>query len=128
MPEAPRMTDHARILDGKRIAADVRDEVRREAMLFTQETGVQPRIVFVLVGNNPASEVYVRNKGIAAEEAYFSHETILLPNDVDEEALLDVIRAINEDHNSHGLLVQFPLPQHIREERVIELIAPSKDV
>jgi methylenetetrahydrofolate dehydrogenase (NADP+)/methenyltetrahydrofolate cyclohydrolase len=128
MPEAPRMTDHARILDGKRIAADVRDEVRREAMLFTQETGVQPRIVFILVGNNPASEVYVRNKGIAAEEAGFSHYTHILPQDADESALVNLIELINEDPLTHGLLVQFPLPKQIREDRIIELISPEKDV
>ncbi len=116
------------IIDGKRIAAEIRDEVRVDSMRFREAYGIQPRIVFILVGNNPASEVYVRNKGITAEEAGFSHETHKLPANTSEEALLDLVRSVNEDSRSHGLLVQFPLPQHIREERVIELISPAKDV
>ena len=118
----------ARIIDGTRMAAEIRQEVRAEASQFFDRTGVRPRIVFILVGNNPASEVYVRNKGIAAEEAGFSHETIVLPREIEEEAVLDRILTINEDAATHGLLVQFPLPKHIREERVIERLAPEKDV
>ena len=118
----------ARILDGKRIAAEVRDDVRKEALEFTRETGIQPRIVFILVGNNPASEVYVRNKGIAAEEAGFSHYTHTLPENADEAALIDLIELTNEDPAAHGLLVQFPLPKQMREERIIELLSPEKDV
>ena len=118
----------ARIIDGRKIAADIREEVRVEAADFRARYGVQPRIVFILVGENPASEVYVRNKGIAAEEARFSHETINLPASIEESELLGLISKINEDRDTHGLLVQFPLPKHIREERVIELIAPEKDV
>ena len=118
----------ARIIDGTRMAAEIREEVRAEAAQFFDETGVRPRIVFILVGNNPASEVYVRNKGIAAEEAGFSHETTVLPADIEEDALLDMILEINEDAATHGLLVQFPLPKHIREERIIERLAPEKDV
>ena len=118
----------ARILDGRKVAAEIREEVRVEAEQFFLSRGIRPRIVFILVGENPASEVYVRNKGIAAEEAGFSHETHKLPVTVDENALLDLIQKINEDKATHGLLVQFPLPKQIREERVIELLAPEKDV
>ncbi len=118
----------ALIIDGKRIASEIRDEVRIDAAEFLQRYGVRPRIMFVLVGNNPASEVYVRNKGIASEEAGFSHETKVLPANIEESELIDLIRSINEDPLTHGLLVQFPLPKHIREERVIELISPDKDV
>ena len=118
----------ARIIDGKRIASEIRAEIREGAIRFRESVGVPPRVVFILVGNNPASEVYVRNKGLAAEEAGFSHETIKLPEDSSENALLDLIHTVNEDPLSHGLLVQFPLPKHIREERVIELISPTKDV
>ncbi|HWF44389.1 MAG TPA: bifunctional 5,10-methylenetetrahydrofolate dehydrogenase/5,10-methenyltetrahydrofolate cyclohydrolase [Candidatus Kapabacteria bacterium] len=117
-----------RIIDGRRIAAEIREEVRLDAIHFRESTGVQPRIVFILVGNNAASEVYVRNKGLSAEEAGFSHETIALSEDVDERALLSLIQSINDDPLAHGLLVQFPLPRHISEERVIELISPAKDV
>ncbi len=118
----------ARILDGKKVAAEIREEVRIEAEQFFLSYAIRPRIVFILAGENPASEVYVRNKGIAAEEAGFSHKTHKLPITVDEHALLDLIQSINEDRSTHGLLVQFPLPKHIREERVIELLAPEKDV
>jgi methylenetetrahydrofolate dehydrogenase (NADP+)/methenyltetrahydrofolate cyclohydrolase len=118
----------ARILDGKKVAAEIREEVRIEAAQFLESQGIRPRIVFILVGEDPASEVYVRNKGIAAEEAGFSHETILLPSNAEEEVLLEFIRQTNEDRSTHGLLVQFPLPKQMREERVIELIAPEKDV
>ncbi len=118
----------AKLLDGRRVAAEIREEVRLEAAHFFDKEGIRPRIVFILVGNNPASEVYVRNKGIAAEEAGFSHETRLLPVTTEEYELLDAIRSINEDPTTHGLLVQFPLPKQIREERVIELLAPEKDV
>lgn len=118
----------ARILDGKKIAEEIREEVRVEALEFFEKTNVRPRIVFILVGENPASEVYVRNKGIAAKAAGFSHETIQLSAHTEENDLLELIQKINEDRNTHGLLVQFPLPNQIREERVIELIAPEKDV
>jgi methylenetetrahydrofolate dehydrogenase (NADP+) / methenyltetrahydrofolate cyclohydrolase len=116
------------IIDGRRIAAEIREEVRVDAIRFRESTGIQPRIIFILVGNNAASEVYVRNKGLSAEEAGFSHETISLSEDVDERALLELIQSINDDQTAHGLLVQFPLPRHISEERVIELISPAKDV
>jgi methylenetetrahydrofolate dehydrogenase (NADP+) / methenyltetrahydrofolate cyclohydrolase len=118
----------AKLLDGRRVAAEIREEVRMEAAQFFDKEGIRPRIVFILVGNNPASEVYVRNKGIAAEEAGFSHETRILPIETEEYELLDIIRNVNEDPATHGLLVQFPLPKQIREERVIELLAPEKDV
>jgi methylenetetrahydrofolate dehydrogenase (NADP+)/methenyltetrahydrofolate cyclohydrolase len=118
----------ARIIDGTRIAKEVRDDVRDKAASFREITGVQPRIVFILVGNNPASEVYVRNKGRSAEEAGFSHETVLLSQDIEQQVLLDEIQRINEDRATHGLLVQFPLPRHIDEGRVIELISAAKDV
>jgi methylenetetrahydrofolate dehydrogenase (NADP+)/methenyltetrahydrofolate cyclohydrolase len=118
----------ARIIDGRRVAAEIREEVRIDATKFREVTGVQPRIVFILVGNNPASEVYVRNKGRSAEDAGFSHETIKLSGDATERMLLDLIRSVNDDPSSHGLLVQFPLPKHIDEGRVIELISPVKDV
>jgi methylenetetrahydrofolate dehydrogenase (NADP+)/methenyltetrahydrofolate cyclohydrolase len=118
----------ARILDGKKVAAEIREEIRTQAQHFFELHEIRPRIVFMLVGENPASEVYVRNKGIAAEEAGFSHETIKLSAHAEEDELLEFIRQLNEDRSTHGLLVQFPLPKQIREERVIELLAPEKDV
>jgi methylenetetrahydrofolate dehydrogenase (NADP+) / methenyltetrahydrofolate cyclohydrolase len=117
-----------RIIDGKRIAAEVRAEAKSEAAEFRARTGVQPRIVFLLVGENSASQVYVRNKGIAAEEAGFSHETLRLPAEISQEELLDTIARLNEDTLTHGMLVQLPLPKHVDEERVIEAVSPKKDV
>lgn len=118
----------ARIIDGKRIAERLRLEIGDEATVFRKKTGIRPRVVFILVGSNPASEVYVRNKGLAAEEAGFSHETILLDESTSEAALVDLIHTINNDPATHGLLVQFPLPHHINEEHVINALAPEKDV
>jgi methylenetetrahydrofolate dehydrogenase (NADP+)/methenyltetrahydrofolate cyclohydrolase len=118
----------ARIIDGKRIAEQLRGEIADEAAAFRKKTGIRPRVVFILVGSNPASEVYVRNKGLAAEQAGFSHETIALEESTSEAALLDLIHTINADPATHGLLVQFPLPRHINEEHVIDALAPEKDV
>lgn len=118
----------ARIIDGKRIAAELRADVKQECEAFKAQTGVIPRIVFLLVGNNPASEIYVKNKGIQAGEAGFSHETIRLPEDISEVALLEQVRRINIDPLTHALLVQLPLPKHIDEGKVIDEISPEKDV
>ncbi len=118
----------ATIIDGKRIAAEVRAEAREKCLALLNETGVQARIVFVLVGESAASQVYVRNKGIAAEEAGFSHETLRFPATISEEELIDVVRSVNADNKTHGLLVQLPLPKHIREARIIEAIDPAKDI
>jgi methylenetetrahydrofolate dehydrogenase (NADP+)/methenyltetrahydrofolate cyclohydrolase len=118
----------ARIIDGKHIAERLREELHEEATAFRKKSGIRPRIVFILIGNNPASEVYVRNKGLAAEQAGFSHETIALSESTSEPALIELIHSINNDAATHGLLVQFPLPRHLNEERVIEALSPEKDV
>jgi len=122
------MTHQARILDGKRVAGEIRQQVKAEADILKETTGIVPRIVFLLVGNNPSSEVYVRMKGVASEEAGFSHETISLPATISEQELLDYVERLNNDPKTHGILVQLPLPKHIREELVIETINPAKDV
>lgn len=118
----------ARIIDGKRIAEVVRAEVKKEAEAFTAKTGIRPRIVFLLVGENPASMVYVRNKGKSSEEAGFSHETKSFPATISEQALLDVIAGLNADPLTHSVLCQLPLPKHINEDRILEAIAPEKDI
>jgi methylenetetrahydrofolate dehydrogenase (NADP+)/methenyltetrahydrofolate cyclohydrolase len=118
----------ARLIDGKAIAAHIRAEVKAEAEIFIQRTGQKPRIVFLLVGNNPASEVYVRNKNAATEEAGFAGETLNLPESISEKELLDTIAALNEDKKTHAILCQLPLPKHISEEKVIEAIDPAKDI
>jgi len=118
----------ARIIDGKRIAEESRAETKLKAEAFFARTGVRPRIVFILVGENPASMVYVRNKGKASEEAGFSHETLSFPPTISENELLDVISSLNADKNTHALLCQLPLPKHINEDRILEAIAPEKDI
>ena len=118
----------AKIIDGKRIAAEIRAEVRAQCLELRTRTGIHPRIVFILVGENPASQVYVRNKGISAEEAGFLHETLRFAASITESELLDVVRSVNADPLTHGLLVQLPLPKHIREEVIIEAIDARKDV
>ncbi len=118
----------ARIIDGKAIAAKIRAEIKTEAEAFTKTTGIKPRIVFILVGNNPASEIYVRNKGLSTEEAGFSHETLRFAETISEKDLLHEIAKLNADPLTHALLCQMPLPKHISEERVIEAIDPAKDI
>src|SRR5437870_2352608 len=118
MPDTPPHT--ARIIDGKAIATQIRAEVKEQAKAFSKKTGIVPSIAFLLVGNNSASEVYVRNKGIASEEAGFSGDTLRLPETISERELLDKIAELNADRKTHAILCQLPLPKHISEETVIE--------
>ena len=116
------------IIDGKAVAARVTDEVARDAKAFITETGVQPCLAVVLVGSDPASTVYVRNKGKTATAIGFQSIQKTLPADTSEDELVKIIAELNEDLAVHGILVQLPLPDHINESRIIELIAPEKDV
>lgn len=118
----------AKIIDGKAIAEQIRNEVRRETEQLKAERGFVPGLAFILVGENPASQVYVRMKGKACEEAGFHSITERLPATVPEQVLLDKVAQFNNDPKIHGLLVQLPLPRHINEQRVIESIDPEKDV
>ena len=116
------------IIDGKAVAARVTDEVARGAKAFIAETGVQPCLAVVLVGSDPASTVYVRNKGKTATAIGFQSIQKTLPADTSEDELVKIIAELNKDSAVHGILVQLPLPDHINESRIIELIAPEKDV
>ncbi len=118
----------ARILDGKALAQTIRDEVAGEVARLRDETGIVPGLSVVLVGENPASQVYVRNKAGACKAAGMRGEVLRLPADVSEAALLDAIDARNADGKVHGILVQLPLPAHVDEHRVIERVDPAKDV
>lgn len=117
----------ARVLDGKALARAIRDEVAVEAAALLGR-GVRPGLAVVLVGEDPASQVYVRSKGKACEEAGMHSETIRLPAETPEDALLAVIDRLNADPAIHGLLVQLPLPKHINAEKVLRRIDPGKDV
>ncbi len=118
----------ARILDGKAIAADIRAGIKEQVNSLVAAGGRQPGLAVVLVGDNPASRVYVRNKSAACAEVGFHSEMHLLDADVPEADLLALIDALNAREAIDGILVQLPLPGHIDEEQVIERILPTKDV
>ncbi|HAM33795.1 MAG TPA: bifunctional methylenetetrahydrofolate dehydrogenase/methenyltetrahydrofolate cyclohydrolase FolD [Deltaproteobacteria bacterium] len=118
----------AKLIDGKAIAAAVRARVKENIAEFTGRTGVRPGLTVVLVGEDPASQVYVRNKGKAADEAGFLSRQIDLPAETNERVLLDLVARLNADDTVHGILVQLPLPGQIDEAKVIEAIDPRKDV
>jgi methylenetetrahydrofolate dehydrogenase (NADP+)/methenyltetrahydrofolate cyclohydrolase len=118
----------ASLIDGKAIGAAVRAEVKERAAELIARTGIRPCLAAVLVGEDPASAVYVRNKGKACIEAGMLSRQINLPATTSEKDLLDLVGRLNEDDAVHGILVQLPLPDQIDESRVIEAIAPDKDV
>jgi methylenetetrahydrofolate dehydrogenase (NADP+)/methenyltetrahydrofolate cyclohydrolase len=118
----------ATLIDGKAIAAAVRAEVKGKVAEFTTRTGIRPGLTVVLVGEDPASQVYVRNKGKASEEAGIASRQIDLPATTPESELLARVARLNADESVHGILVQLPLPDHVDERKVIEAIAPEKDV
>jgi methylenetetrahydrofolate dehydrogenase (NADP+)/methenyltetrahydrofolate cyclohydrolase len=117
----------ARVLDGVPIADAIRAEVGARVAEH-RRNGRQPGLAVVIVGDNPASAVYVRAKGKACEEAGMHSETIRLPADTPEAELLSVVDRLNTDPQIHGFLVQLPLPKHINAERVLNRINPRKDV
>ncbi len=117
----------ARILDGTKLADEIRGEVA-QAVARSRESGRKPGLAVVIVGENPASQVYVRAKGKACEEAGMHSETIRLPEAVTEAELLATVERLNADPRIHGFLVQLPLPKHINAERVLNAVNPLKDV
>jgi methylenetetrahydrofolate dehydrogenase (NADP+)/methenyltetrahydrofolate cyclohydrolase len=118
----------ARILNGNEIAAELRAEVAEGVAQLTASGGPQPGLAAVLVGDDAASAVYVRNKGRACAEAGMDSETFHLPVDTPQDVLLSLIDRLNADDRFHGILVQLPLPAQIDEATAIERIAPAKDV
>jgi methylenetetrahydrofolate dehydrogenase (NADP+) / methenyltetrahydrofolate cyclohydrolase len=117
----------AKLIDGAAIGRLVRDDVATEAARL-KTLGVVPGLSVVLVGEDPASAVYVRSKGKACEEAGMRGETIRLPADTSEAQLLEQVDALNADPRVHGILVQMPLPKHMSADKVIRRIRPEKDV
>ncbi|MEX2599856.1 MAG: bifunctional methylenetetrahydrofolate dehydrogenase/methenyltetrahydrofolate cyclohydrolase FolD [Dehalococcoidia bacterium] len=118
----------AQLIDGKQMAAEVRAEVAVGVAEVKSQKGVTPGLAAVLVGDDPASAVYVRNKRIACDEAGMFSETIQLPASTGQDELLDLVRQLNGDTRFHGILVQLPLPKHIDERAVILALDPNKDV
>ncbi len=118
----------ARILDGKKIAAAVREAVRQEVLRLQAATGRAPGLAAVLVGDDPASASYVRSKKKACQEAGIHSRQLIPPSDISRIDLLALIHELNADPAIHGILVQLPLPKHLEERTVLEAVHPLKDV
>ena len=116
------------IIDGKKTSADIKAEIANETAEFIKNKGVTPGLAVVIVGHDPASEVYVRNKCRACEAVGFHSEKYEMSGDTTEEELISLIDKLNEDKNIHGILVQLPLPKAMDVEKVLLRIKPEKDV
>ena len=117
----------ARILDGKQVSARIRDELKTEVIQL-KARGITPGLAVVIVGNDPASRVYVNSKKKACEEIGIYSEEYALPEQTTQQELLDLVIKLNNKKDIHGILVQLPLPKHLNEEEVINTINPAKDV
>ena len=118
----------ADLIDGKKIAGALRAQIAKRVGVLKSDHNLTPGLAVVLVGEDPASQVYVRNKGIATKEVGMNSLEFRLPADTSQEALLDKVRALNNDPEVHGILVQFPVPEQISQQAVIDTISPEKDV
>ena len=118
----------ARILDGKSIALQIRKEIAIEVSALMEQRGIQPCLAAVLVGEDPASQVYVRNKEIACEKAGIQSRLFRMPSSTTTTELLGLLSQLNDDSKIHGILVQLPLPIQINERQVLDAVAPAKDV
>lgn len=116
-----------KLIDGKQLAQKRREEIK-QAVEELKTQGITPGLAVILVGEDPASQVYVRNKEKACHEVGFYSEVYRLPEDTSQEDLLNLIERLNNDEKIHGLLVQLPVPKHIDEKAVIHAISPKKDV
>ncbi|WP_394404703.1 bifunctional methylenetetrahydrofolate dehydrogenase/methenyltetrahydrofolate cyclohydrolase [Streptococcus sp. 20-1249] len=116
------------LIDGKALAAKMQADLAEKTARLEAETGQVPGLVVILVGENPASQVYVRNKERSALAAGFRSQVVRVAESISEAELLDMIANYNADDSWHGILVQLPLPTHIDEEKVLLAIAPEKDV
>ncbi|HHV3399121.1 TPA: tetrahydrofolate dehydrogenase/cyclohydrolase catalytic domain-containing protein, partial [Streptococcus agalactiae] len=116
------------LIDGKALSQKMQAELGRKVERLKEQHGIIPGLAVILVGDNPASQVYVRNKERSALEAGFKSETLRLSESISQEELIDIIHQYNEDKSIHGILVQLPLPQHINDKKIILAIDPKKDV
>ncbi|MFS5818954.1 bifunctional methylenetetrahydrofolate dehydrogenase/methenyltetrahydrofolate cyclohydrolase [Streptococcus agalactiae] len=116
------------LIDGKALSQKMQAELGRKVERLKEQHGIIPGLAVILVGDNPASQVYVRNKERSALEAGFKSETLRLSESIPQEELIDIIHQYNEDKSIHGILVQLPLPQHINDKKIILAIDPKKDV
>ena len=118
----------AKLISGKEVSTQIRQKIREQAQQLREDRGIQPGLAVILVGNDPASQIYVRNKQRACEEVGFHAFEYKLNENATEEQLLDLIGVLNKDNKVHGILVQMPLPDHLDEQLVIKTISPLKDV
>ena len=116
------------IIDGKAISAQIREEIAEKVKKYNERTGALPGLAVVIVGENPASQVYVRNKKKACEQVGFNSWVYEMPESTTQDELNALIDKLNADEEVHGILVQLPLPEHLDEEEVILRIKPEKDV
>ncbi len=120
--------DSNRILDGKMVAAKIREQIKDEVVAFVRDHGIKPGLAVVIVGSDPASKVYVNKKKKTCEEIGMYSEVIALPEETSMETLLEVVNNLNERKEIHGILVQLPLPKHLDTDTVLNTINPLKDV
>lgn len=118
----------AHIIDGKKIAAAARADIAERVKEFASKTGVLPGLAVIIVGENPASQVYVRNKQKACEDAGMYSVVVRMPEETTQEELMAKLEELKDDEKIHGILVQLPLPAHLDEGAVIAAIPPEKDV
>ena len=118
----------ANIIDGKAISAQIRAEIKEKTAKFAQDNGFKPGLAVIIVGSDPASQVYVRNKRRACDEVGFYSEAYELPEETTQEELIALVDKLNADPKIHGILCQLPLPRHLDENEVILRISPAKDV
>ena len=120
--------ENEKIIDGKKLASEIRGKVKILSDEFKAKTNLTPGLAVVLVGENPASKVYVKNKIKQTEEVGFKSFEYKLPIDTPEEELLNIVDSLNKNQDVNGILVQLPLPDHINSDKVLDKILPEKDV
>ncbi len=116
------------IIDGKKCSEEIRNELKQKTEELIKSKGIKPGLALLLVGDNPASALYVKNKAKACEEIGYNSVIVELPEDTSEKTVLNYIEKWNKDESIHGILVQLPLPKQINEQKVILSILPEKDV
>ncbi|MBI2163710.1 MAG: bifunctional methylenetetrahydrofolate dehydrogenase/methenyltetrahydrofolate cyclohydrolase FolD [candidate division NC10 bacterium] len=125
---APAQKPSARIIDGKKIAAGIREEIRQQVLRLQEATRRVPGLAAVLVGDDPASATYVRTKTKACHEVGIASRQLTPPGDITQADLRALIQELNGDPDIHGVLVQLPLPRHLDERAILETVDPQKDV
>ena len=118
----------AQLIDGKKVAGEIREELKKEVEALRAEKGIVPGLAVIIVGEDPASRVYVNAKKKACAELGFYSEEHTMPVDTKQEVLINLIKKLNADPKIHGILCQLPIPKHLNEEEVLDTISPTKDV